>query len=247
MNPTWPESGTRLIQIALLICLIVTGGEFAHAQPEGQRLTDFESAINFLGDHEAAVSNRVGVAQPAMPSPVRVILVRYRNQAIKNLKVTDLDGNPLPVVTWFEKGATIAQIPPNSAIPLKSNVDLIIEYIVTKISADVVRIPLAVPEARSSFGDLPVQITLTLPDGEAPVQDTFPALTRRGGKYVSEKLANVPSVVMVHRTSGSETFLGRFVTPSRLSDTAMIVMVFLGSYFWFARSRRKVSWRADAT
>ena len=240
---TWRKSLRHFVFVTHL--LAVACG-LCHAQGTQQRLTNFQSAITLLGSHEAAISTRIGVAGGGSLPALRLTLLRYRRQEIRDIKVMDLSGRPLHSTTEVEPAAVIVRVS-QPGEDTRSEAAFVIEYMVAGLPADVIRIPTPVPEARSFFGELPVQITITASNSQDLLHDGFPALTTDGQKYVSAKLADVPSVVMIHRISTSGSLLDGLYTTSRLSEIAMVALVVVGSCLWFSRSRRKVRRRVAAT
>ena len=237
-----------LVRATFLNWILALNCALAGAQVEGRRLVDFQCRISILDQHSAEVSALMRVDQTGSPSTIRVTVVRYHDQNMTDLRAMDQHRNPLPFAIATEKGAMVLQAhAPEPPDQFNSEFIFIVEYTVTAPVGEIIRIPLPVPDARTSFGERSGQITVTLPDGEVPVGDTFPTLTWRDTTHASAKLADVPSLAIIHsKPFHSVTLMGKLLTTTTLSDAAMLVLVLAGSSFWWFRNRRNAGKRIAA-
>lgn len=104
-----------------------------------------------------------------------------------------------------------------------------------------VRIPLAVPEIPTAGSPGSIVIEAALPAGFAMTGDMFPVFKQNdSGVYVAE-LANIPNQVEFEvARPGEAGFRERWLTPTVLSDCAVVVFLAAGSIIRLLFSRTRM-------
>ncbi len=213
------------------------------AQAVEPLLVDFNCRIEFTSRRQVEVTAAARVEGLESADVLAHSLIAYDGQQIRDLRVTaegvelaDLDVRRRPRLLGFDFSA--------STLLASSNVGstYTIEYKVDIAAKGPPRIPLPVPALRTPLGERAVHISLTLPEGEVPVGDSFPVLAWRDSGRGYADLANVPSFVkVVTKPAGSISFADRVAAPSVLNDAAIILLIAIGSVIWRVKYNKKLN------
>jgi hypothetical protein len=233
----------------LIFALVLTlSCHSVSAQTSSYKLTHFDCNIRIADPHHVAVTVLIRIASDGGHFPLSLTLVHYSTQAIDDLRIVDHQGGPISTVRNLTSGALVVSIPwPEGPAVANSGFAFRVGYEVVDASSDISRIPLPVPNARTAFGERPVQIAIALPPEGIATGDTFPTLNWQDQSRGEAALANVPSLAMIRwRPIGSVRLADRIFTSSVLTDAGMLAILFAGSLVWWLRSRGGVRNRVSA-
>lgn len=209
------------------------------AQAGSYKLTHLDCNIRIADPHHVAVTALIQIASDGGHSPLSLTLVHYSTQEIDDLRIVDYQGGPISTVRNLTNGALVVSIPwAEGPAVANSGFAFRVAYGVVDASSDISRIPLPVPNARTAFGERPVQIAVALPPGGIATGDTFPTLNWQDQSRGEAALANVPSLAMIRwKPIGSVRLADRIFTSSVLTDAGMLAILLAGSLVWWLRSR----------
>lgn len=218
------------------------------AQTGSYKLTHFDCDIHIADSHHVAVTALVQIVGNEGHFPVSLTLVHYPTQEIEGLGIVDDHRNLISTSRNLTNGALVVSIAwPEDPAVANLGFAFRVGYEVVDASSDISRIPLPVPNARTAFGERPVQIAVAFPPGAIATGDTFPTLNWQDQSRGEAALANVPSLAMIRwRPIGSVRLADRIFTSSVLTDAGMLAILFAGSLAWWLRSRGGMRNRVSA-
>ncbi|HEV2385863.1 MAG TPA: hypothetical protein VGS20_01280 [Candidatus Acidoferrales bacterium] len=191
-------------------------------------------------EQTAGVQALVRVTRTNSAPGITLTIVRYPGQEIGGIHVRDEKGRVLHATAAADGAMLRVQVEAAGAgEPGEDELAFALEYQVRVSPGRLERIPLPVPDAVSSYGQQPVRIAVTLPDGAVPVGDDFPAFAWREATRGYARLSDVPSLAMVDwKPAGRVTLADALLTSSALTDAGMLLILGAGSAIWWLRRRR---------
>lgn len=230
---------TRNLVRSLFFAIIIALGRQSASAQTGSKLIEFNCNIRITDVHHVAVATLIQI-NGAEYFPVSLTLVHYPTQEIEGLRIVDQEGNNMAIARSVMDGALVVFIS-SPDIPSMSKAKLVFraEYDVVDATGEINRIPLPVPNARTSFGQHAVHVSLVLPPGTMSVGDAFPSLNWQDQSHGEATLSNVPSLTMIGwKPIASIRFADRVLASSVLTDAGMLAILLTGSLVWWLRSRR---------
>lgn len=215
----------RTRRLAMLWLALATAGA---AQTTAARLTTYNARVEFHNSSTAEVAIVLKLSG-APRQALSLLMLRYPEQSIEALKITDEHGQELFASMEEQLQALVLRTSPSA-----QEVHLVYSV---KTEGTLRRIPLAVPNLSPSPQLRAGHISVNLPADNIAVGSGFPALAWHGTTGTAD-VAAIPSAVLVDfAPERGVTFVDRLTTPETLSTSAMAALLLIGTGFWIARQR----------